>query len=227
MKFKINTDPKAVADNSGGNFMSSSGIYDVTINFASIAVSKNGAESVNFNFDHNGNPVTIYGPYVTSTAGDPLEIGMNLINKLGVIAGLGDGDELDVEEETHKVGKDQKPMEFSVITNFSDLPIKVRVQEEYSINPNTDQIRKAMVIKSFFREDGASAEEIINDTEVGKRLALEEEKYASNITFRDGLTPEDVEQWKKDQAAARASGGSGGAKSTPKTKAAKGGLFKG
>ena len=226
MKFKINTDPKAVAESSGGAFMSSSGVYDATINFASIAVSKNGAESVNFNFDYNGNPVTIYGPYVTSTAGDPLEIGMNLINKLGVIAGLGDGDELDVEEETHKVGKDQKPMDFSVITNFSDLPVKVRVQEEYNINPNNDEIRKSMVIKSFFREDGASAEEIINETEVGKRLALEEEKYASNITFRDGLTPEDVDQWKKDRAA-NAKAGGGAAKSTPKTKAAKGGLFKG
>jgi hypothetical protein len=71
-----------------------------------------------------------------------------------------------------------------------------------------------MVIKNFFREDGASAEEIVKDEseDFGKRLALESEKYASNVTYKNDLTPEDVEAWKeskKDNAS----------KPTPKPKA--------
>lgn len=222
MNFKISTSPEAVADSSGGNYMNNSGIYDAEIKFASVAVSSGGAESVNFNMDSNGTPVTLYGPYITDKQGNPLKIGLGLINKLGVIAGMTEGDELEVEEQEFTVGKDNKEQTFAVITNFSDLPVKVRVQEEYTINPNTNEIRKSMVIKSFFREDGASAEEIIKGEGFGKRLALETERYADNVTYRDDLTPEDVAEWKKAQAAGRSA-----QKAAPKTnaKAATGGLF--
>lgn len=214
MKLKVNTSKDAIGETGGGSsYMAKSGVYDVTINFANVAVSTNGAESVNFNLDYNGNQQAIYGPYVTDTQGNDLEIGMKLINKLAIIAGLGDGDEFEIEEETHAVGKDNLEQEFAVITNFSELPIKIRLQEEYTVNPKTNQIRKSMVIKNFFREDGASAEEIVNGTEIGKRLALETEKYSTNVTYKDGLTPEAIEAWKADKAA------EGGKKTTPTPKA--------
>jgi hypothetical protein len=93
------------------------------------------------------------------------------------------------------------------------------------------KIKKTMRIKNFFRaEDNASAEEIIDgdNSKFGTRYALEEEKYADNVTYKDGLTSEDVEEWKKAMAEA-AKGGS----TTPKPKTTKapttkkaGGLFK-
>lgn len=199
MNFKVNTSNNAIQE-SGSSYIAKSGIYDVTIDFASIAVSSGGAESINFNLDYNGNKQTIYGPYVTDKAGNTLEIGAKLINKLAIITGMTDGDDFQVEQEEHAVGKDNKPQEFAVITNFSDLPIKIRLQEEYAINPKTQEIRKSLVIKSFFRADGASAEEIVNDSEVGKRLTLETEKYADNITYRDNLTAEDIENWKQSKS---------------------------
>ena len=192
MKFKISTSKEAIAE-SFGSYMNKSGIYDCVINFASIAVSKGGAESINFNVEYNGQPATIYGPYITDKAGNELEIGRKLIHKLGVIAGLEDGDELEIEEEEHVVGKDNKEQTFAVIQQFSGLPVKIRLQEEYS--KYEGEIRKSMVIKSFFREDGASADEIINETEIGKRLEQETTKYASNITYKDDLTPEAIEAW--------------------------------
>jgi len=216
MKLKVNTNAAAVAESSGGSYISKSGIYDVVIKFASVDVSKNGAEQVNFNIEYNGNSQTIYGPWVTSKSGDPVEIGMKLVNKLAIISGLGMGDELEIDQETHNVGKDNKPKDFAVITNFTDLPIKIRLQEEYGINPNTQEIRKSLVPKAFFREDGASAEEISNDTEIGKRLALEEEKYASNVTYRDNLTAEDIEAWLESKK----SGDAAPKATTPKPKAA-------
>lgn len=220
--FKMKIDENSVKEGGGGGkFIGTSGVYDVTVNFASVGVSKGGAEGINFNIDYNGNGQTIYGPYYKGTKGDYLEIGTKLYTTLGVIAGLEDGDEFTIESETHEVGKDNKEMEFDVIQELTELNIKMQVQAEYSVY-NGD-IQERMVIRSFFREDGASAEEIVNDGEVGKRLAMVEEKYASNISYRDGLTPEAVEDWIKGGR------GKGGA-STPapkKSAAAKtSGLFK-
>jgi hypothetical protein len=232
MRFKVSTSKEALQETSGGSYISQSGIYDVTVKFASVDVSKGGAESINFNLDYNGNSQTIYGPYVTDKAGNTLEIGAKLINKLAVINGMGDGDDFEIEEETHAVGKDNKEQEFAVITNFTDLPLKIRLQEEYSRNPKTSEITKKMIIKNFFREDGASAEEIVNGGEIGKRLETEQAKYASNVTYADSSkgagdapTPEEVAEWKAAKAA-------GAASATPKPKAkpaagkTSGGLFK-
>lgn len=193
----------------GSSFIGSSGVYDVTVNFASVGVTAAGAESINFNLEYNGNGQTIYGPYYRGTNGDYLDIGTRLYTTLGVISGLEDGDEFTVETETHEVGKDNKEMDFDVIQELTDLNIKMQVQAEYSLFK--DAIKEKMVIRSFFREDGASAEEIINDGEVGKRLAMVEEKYAANVSYKDGLTEEDVAEWIKG---GRGKGGS----STPAPK---------
>lgn len=200
MKFRVSTNPAAIQESTGSTYISKSGIYDCTIKFASLDVAKSGAESVNFNLDYEGNSQTIYGPYVTDKEGNTLEIGAKLINKLAIIAGMTDGDDFVIEQETHAVGKDNKEQEFAVITNFTDLPIKIRLQEEYSINPKTNEIQKRMVIKNFFAENGASADELVNNTEIGKRIVVEQEKYASNVTYKDNISPEAVAEWKASKA---------------------------
>lgn len=196
----VNRNIEAVKDGGNGSaFIGSTGVYDATIKFASIDVSKNGAKSVNFNFDINGNSQTIYGPYITNKAGDPLEIGLSLVrDKLGVIAGV-EGS-LNIEEETHNVGKDNKPQEFAVITDFTDLPVKVRIQMEHSVY--NGEIKSRKVIKNFFREDGWSAEEILaaengDEVEGGKRLAYETEKF-TNDSYKDGLDEITVKEAKEN-----------------------------
>lgn len=202
--FKISTSKAAVSTSSGSSYISASGIYDVTIKFASIDVSSGGAKSINFNIDYNGNSQTIYGPYIFDKKEQPLEIGLKLVNTLGVIAGMRDGDQPTIETETHNVGKDNKPQDFNVFTELSDLPIKVRLQEEYAINPTTNEIRKSLVPKAFFSAEGASAAEILAQESgeaitVGKDLE-KQQKYANNITYRDSLTPEAVQAWKDSKA---------------------------
>ena len=218
----ISTD--ALTSSSGSSYINKTGIYDVVIKFASVEVSKNGAQSVNFNIEYNGNAQTIYGPYITSTKGEQLKIGMQLINSLGVIAGLGDDDELEVEQETFNVGKDGKAKEFNIITQFSDLPIKIRLQEEYSINANTNEIRKVMVPRAFYRAtDGASVREIVNNTEAGVQLEKDKASYADAVSYLNDLTAEDIEAWKKSKA-----DGTTATKAAPvaQTKPTTGSLFK-
>ena len=113
-----------------------------------------------------------------------------------------------MEVETHNVGKDNKPQDFNVITEFSDLPIKVRLQEEYAINPTTKEIRKSLVPKAFFSAEGASAAEIIAQESgeaviIGKDLE-KQQKYADNITYRDGLDAEQVQAWKDSKTSGNA-----------------------
>lgn len=201
--FSVSTAADAL-QSSGASYISKSGIYDVTIKFASVDVSKNGAQSVNFNIEYNGNDQTTYGPYINNVKGEPLKIGMQLINGLAVISGLGEGEDLTIEQDTFTVGKDKTAKEFNIIPQFTDLPIKIRLQEEYSINANTNEIRKSMVIKAFYRaSDSASATEIVNNSEAG--VQIEKDKaYADNITYLNDLTAEAVEAWKQAKASGSA-----------------------
>lgn len=224
MQTKVNTSAEALGNTGNGGsatYIAKSGIYDVSIQFANVEVTKNGAEQLNLSLIWNDNePQTIWGPIVTGTDGKPT-YGMELVQQLNTIAGLTDGDEITLEEATVTVGKDKKEKDVTIIAEYTDLAIKIQLQEEYSINPNTKQISKRMVIKNVFREDGASAKEIVNGTEVGKSLAFVTEKYATNVTYKDGLTPEDVQAWKDSKK-----DGNGGGSAAPAPKASTGGKKK-
>lgn len=195
--FKVSTKKDLVQESSGRSFIGESGIYNVTIKFASVATAKSGAQSVNFNIEYKSNEQTIYGPYIVGKDGSSLESGLKIINRLAIIAGLGEGDEPQIETETHKVGKDKEAKEFAVITDFSDLNVKIRLQESYS--EYNGEIKKSLKVRSFYREDGADASEIINSTEIGVQLG-KDEAYAKNVTYENGLTKEEVEEWKKAKA---------------------------
>ena len=220
MKFAISKSKDAVAETSGSTYISKSGLYPVTIDFVSIATSKNGAQSLNFNITHDGNAQTIYGQTIVNKDGKPNDIGMKFLNKLGIVCGMDEGDELDVEEEEHAVGKDSKVQTFAVIQQFSGKEVIMHLQEEYT--EYQGEIRKAMVIRNIFRSDKATAEEIVNEADIGKRYAETEAKYATTVSYKDGLTPERVEAWK----ASKASGGDSKAATKPTvSKAPTGGLF--
>lgn len=219
MKFSISKSKDAVAETSGSTYISKSGLYPVTIDFVSIATSKNGAQSLNFNITHDGNSQTLYGQTIVNTDRKPNDIGIKFLNKLGIVLGMDEGDEIDIEEEEHAVGKDNKVQTFAVIQQFSGKEVILHLQEEYS--EYKGEIRKAMNIRNVFRTDKATAEEIVNNSDIGKRYTETEAKYATTVSYRDGLTPERVEEWK-------ASRSQSGDKSTTKPTASKaptGGLF--
>jgi hypothetical protein len=223
MKFKVTTSNEAINESTQSSYMSKSGIYPVSIQFASLDVTASGAESVNFNFLYNGEAQTVYGPFVTNRDGEVNSIGAKIINKLAVIAGMTEGDDFEIEEETHAVGKDKKEQEFAVITNFTGVECQVRLQEEYSINPKTKEIQKRMVIKNFFAANGASAAEIVNETTPGADLEREQ-KYASNVTYKDDLDPDSVAAWRESKKSGTAT--TPKPKATAKPAAKAGSLFK-
>lgn len=220
--FKINLNDKSlIADTNGGSkYISDSGVYDVTINFASYSVASTGTIGFNLNVMYGDEEQTFYGPYIQKADGTSISVGTRLLTHLGVIAGV---DEFTEETEEHAVGKDRKLQEFTVIPELAGLPIKIHVQKEFYRNSKTNEIGERMNIQAFFREDGASAEEIVNDSEVGKRLAVVKEKYADKVRYSNDLTPEDIEAYKAAKSAARSGGKA--APTPTATKARTGSLF--
>ena len=186
MQLTVSANKNTVADVTGGgaSFINTEGIFDIVLKFASISTGKNGSKSLNLNIEWNGNSQTIWGPTIQNNNGQPL------VNKLSVIAGLGDGDVLDIEDQVHKVGKDGKEQEFKVITNFSDLPCKIRVQREFS--EYQGKIQERLLIRNVFREDGATAAELLEGGEIGVQMAKEAADHVNGPYLR-GVTQEQVD----------------------------------
>ena len=216
MKLTVSKNQDAIKDTgNGGAFINRSGIYDVTINYVQVAQTKNKAYQLNFNVNHGGMDQTIYGPILVNTDGKGNEITNNLLNRLCIIAGMDHGQEIETESAEYPVGKAQTMTEMDVIPELAGIDVKIRIQMEYGLYQNAVQERKA--IKAFYREDGATAAEAESGENIGKRLALDEEKYASNVTYKDGWTEEDVKEW--IQSRSNSAGASAPAKAAPAAKA--------
>lgn len=216
---------------SGSKYISKSGIYDVTLKITSVDVNDSGARSLNFNTeDEDGNETTFYGLKLENNDGSK-NFEADVFNRLIIVANLEEVN--DPEEQEHLLGKDKKPTTLAVLTDFDDLQCKIRVQEEYSKVPmgrgykTEGQIKKKMVIKNFYRADGASASEIVAEAtgddsiKIGTQIE-KDAPYAENITYRD-CTPEEVAAWKESKKT-NAKPASGGATPTLQNKPA-GSLF--
>lgn len=193
---KINRDEAVVKESKGGgSYLSKSGIYPVTIKFASVNINDHNARSIDFNVDYNGNSSTLYGLKLDNNDGSENYM-YPIFNNLAIIAGLDDISE--PEEQEHAVGKDNEVKSFMVLDDFTGLEVLVRVQQEYSKYNN--EIKSRLTIKGFYRaDDKANAFEIIKGegfgTQHGKDLA-----YAEKITYKDGLTAEEVAAWEAQKS---------------------------
>jgi hypothetical protein len=202
MKLTVSTNQENLKDTGAGGLINKSGIYDVTLNYVQVAETKNKAVQLNFNVTHAGMEQTIWGPILIGKDGKVNEITQGLLNKLCVIAGMADGQEIETEEVTKQVGKDKKEMEMEIIPELQDIELKMRIQMEYS--RWNDSIQENKAIKAFYREDGATAAEATSGENIGARLEVETEKYANNVTYKDGLTEEEVQEWIKNRSSNKA-----------------------
>ena len=186
--YKSNKEEAAKAE--GGNHINGSGIFDVTILAAFVDTNDKGARTVNFYVDHNGTPQVVYGGLKLDNNDGSPNFAAAIFNKLCVVADL--DDVTDPEEDTLPIGKNKSDKDVAVLPDFSDLDVKMRVQMEYSVY--NGKIMEKKVIKGFYRADGASADEIINETEVGVKLE-KDLGYADNVTYKDDLDAEQIAKW--------------------------------
>jgi len=199
---------------SGGNYINKSGIYPVHIIAPLVNVSKNGSTSVDLYLEHEGQKQVIYGNMrITNNDGSTNEIGAKVFNQLLVIADL--DSVADPVEAELPIGKKGELKDCAVLEDLADIDVIMRVQMEYDKWKGSYTEKK--VIKGFYRaEDKATAEEIVNETNIGKGYE-NDQAYKDNITYKDNVTPEEIASW----IAAKRPEGTAGDTVTTATKAPK------
>lgn len=182
----------------GGNYLNKSGMYEVVIKAVIVDSSPSGSEYLNLWVEYNGQEQPIFQAMRLTNNDGSENLGAKLFTKLCVIAGATDGAEIpDPVTRMLPMGEKGADKECRVLEIFDDTPVHLRLQMEYGMYEGKVQERKN--IRNFFRfEDKATAAEIINETEAGKQYEQELE-YAEKVTLKDGLTEEDVAEWKKNR----------------------------
>ena len=207
-----------IEQSTGGKYINGSAIYPVEILAPFVSVSNGGSESVDFFVDHKGQEQVVYGNLRTrNNDGQPNVIGSKVFNQLMIIAGIDDcSDPIDGELP---IGQKGKMKDAAILEDLSDVSVLMRVQMKYSAHNGNIQEKK--VIKGFYRaEDMATAEEIVNETDAGAGYEADQ-KYVSNVTYKDNLTPEQIEQWIKDKRPKGTAGNDAGSGSSTKKDAPK------
>lgn len=191
--FTAKTDAASVAENTGGNYITTSGIYDVVIKYVSVKVNEHNARSLDFNVEYNGTPHTYYGLTLDNNDLTP-NYQQAIFNKLLIVTGTDSVS--DPEVVTVELGKDKTPTDLSVLLDLCDLECKMAIQFQYEVY--NGEIRERKVIKNFYSVDGKTASEIVNNV-APKQLAKDLE-YAEKVKYT-GCTEEEVAAWKENRKA--------------------------
>jgi len=211
--FKAKVDAESIKEDvGGGKYISKSGLYDINI-VAPFVVTGNGeVMGVDFFVEYNGQKQPLYGNLKLTNKDGSSNFGSKIFNKLLIVAGFEEiADPVDGELP---MGKKGAMKDAAILEDLADLDVKVRVQMEYSVyNGN---ISEKTVIKGFYRaEDGASAEEIVNEADFGTQLE-KDTPYAENVTYKDGLDAEQIASWIAAKRPKGTAGGGAAASTTTK-----------
>jgi hypothetical protein len=174
-----------IVKESGSTYITTSGIYDLTLKHCEIANTKNGAVQANYYTDK----VISYGNNLIGVNGKPT-FGYTILEALAAV--LGEEVLSDPEPTTVTFKTSQK--ELNCIPELNDVAVKAWVQVSYRMW--NGEIRENITMKRFYRaEDGASGSEVLGEGTIGTRLE-KDMAVASEVKYEDGLTPEAVSAWK-------------------------------
>ncbi len=198
--FSANIKADDVKDRSGGsNFINKSGMYEIVLKHLYVDTTENGAEFLNMFIEHQGQEQTIYRAIFFRAANGEAGFGQELFRKLLVICGVtGDVVVNDPVSKMLPVGRDGEMVECMVLEEFDDTPMHIRIQMEYSMYEG--KVRTNKRLWNVFRfEDKATASEILDEVEPGTQYA-KEAKNCDKDSYKDGLTEEDVAEWRKNRS---------------------------
>ena len=199
----VNTE--SVKQEGGSGYITKSGIYDLTLKHGEVVNTANGAVQLNYFFDK----AMSYGNNIIGVNGQPT-FGYKILESLATV--LGEESLSDPEPTTVTFKKGAK--ELSCIPELNDVQVKAWIQIAYRMYKG--EIKEDVSVRRFYRSsDNASGAEIIAQqngeaADIGGRFTKDTE-VASEIKYEDGVTPEAVAAWKKQQQ----SGGSAPAASKP------------
>lgn len=202
---------KADVVDSGGQYITESGNYDVVIKhlvYAESAATGSQAAAVNFWVDYDGKLQYIRGGInVYNTDGADNKIGQSMLNELAIIAGLEGIHELGdpSNEITIPIGENGAKVTVPVY-DLVDIPVTMRMRREYYVWDG--KIRNRKSIKKFYdRDTKATAAEIIKgDADAMGEQFLKAQNYPLEDSY-DGCTKEEAEAEARTGKSGRNSGG--------------------
>lgn len=190
MSFYVTDKAAAAKVETGGNYISKSGLYDVTIKSVIVDTNNKGSNTLSLYVNYNGQDQVLYSLIrLTNNDGTP-SFQLPLFNDLCIISGV---DSIgDPSEETLPIGKSGADKEVAVLEDLSDIEVKLWIQQEFKIYDGS--MRESKNLLGIYTTDGTSADEILNESPSGVRLA-KKAKYHEVISYKEGATPELVEEW--------------------------------
>ena len=172
----------------GGSFFSTSGLYPVTLRAVEIAGTTNGATQANYYFKEGNS----FGNTIINKAGEPI-FGFRILEALAAL--LGESTLSDPEATSLKFKSQTKKL--MCIPELIDVEVNVWVQYEY--RRYQGEIKEDIHVKRFYRsEDSASGSEVLKGENFGAQLK-KDLKYIEEVKYSDGVTAEEVTEWKEAQ----------------------------
>lgn len=198
--FKVTTNEESVRDytGNGSKWLNKSGVYEIIVKAVIADTTAKGSEYLNLWVEYEGQTQPLFQAMRLTNNDGSRNLGADLFNKFCIIAGATEGTEIgEPVSRMIPMGKGGEEVECMVLEQFDDTPIIIRLQMEYSMYEG--KIQQSKVIRNFFRfEDHATASEIVNSADAGKQFEAEQ-AYADKVSYKDGLTEEDVAEWFKNQ----------------------------
>lgn len=193
MSFKVNASAEAIADKVSGNWINTSGMYDVVLKHC-ILSTKDKRQDITLVVNHNGTDNVLYGCIRLTNNDGSDNFQKNIFNKLCVVCGMKDGQDMKTKKMQLPIGKAGALKDCEVFVDLEDIPVTLRIVMEYGWWNNSVQQTKA-VHNCFRTTDKASAQEMMNGSEFGKQYAVES-KYAERNVYKKGIDEKMVQRWK-------------------------------
>ena len=203
--YTVSTAEEKISDRQGGNYINESGVYDVILKRVCVDTGKNGAIKLHLFIEYEGTPQVLYNAITLTNNNGKENFQNSVFNKLLICIGASEGDVIgDPVEAVLPIGKDKQDKRVMVVPDIEDVDVTLRIVMEYGSYEG--KITEHKSVRNAFRsKDHATASEIVNfnpktssAADLGKQYAIEaDEKVCKKTVYRNGVTPEDVEAYKK------------------------------
>jgi len=191
--FKVQTDEENVKDGGNSNYISSTGMYDVTIEAMWVETNDKGARVIGLLITYNDTLQPLFSAFRLDNNDGSANFEQQAFNKFLITLGIDELEEPAVADLP--IGKGKTDKEVLVFNEVEDTPATLKVVMEYGKYNGRIQERKK--IKGTYRySDKATAQEIVNNAETGKQYEKDAEKLGD--IYKDGVTEEEIQEWIKN-----------------------------
>lgn len=196
--FTVKATEEQVSDKQSNGWISHSGMYNVVIKHAFLSDKENSqSTSIGLVLEYNGQVQTLYGCIRLTNNDGSANFSEKVFNKLCVVAGLKDGQEIKTKKMSLPIGKQGADKEVEVFTDLDNTPMVLRINIKYSLQDGN--IRQDRQVHNCFTlsEPHFSASELLNKVskEEAKQYQLELDKAEKDV-YGKGVNEAMVKAWK-------------------------------